>query len=125
MENNERKFDLEERLIQFAGKVIHIVDKLPKGLAAKHLAGQLVRSGTSPALNYAEAIGAESKNDFVHKMSIVLKELRETNVCMRIIQGQNYLDESLVKTVGSECAQLVLIVSKSIRTTKANMGNKA
>ncbi|MCK6695915.1 MAG: four helix bundle protein, partial [Thermoanaerobaculia bacterium] len=87
MDDKERKYDLEERLIAFAGLVIAVVKKLPKDLAAKHLAGQLVRSGTSPALNYAEAIGAESKADFVHKMGVVLKELRETRVCLRIIHG--------------------------------------
>lgn len=77
MEKEERKYDLEDRLVEFAGKVIDVVNKLPKELAAKHLGGQLVRSGTAPALNYAEAVGAESKADFIHKMGIVLKELRE------------------------------------------------
>jgi hypothetical protein len=62
MENSERKYDLEDRLVEFAGMVIEVVEKLPKTLAAKHLGGQLVRSGTAPALNYAEAVGAESKD---------------------------------------------------------------
>jgi four helix bundle protein len=121
MKNNERKYDLEDRLVEFAGKVIDVVEKLPKHLAAKHLGGQLLRSGTSPALNYAEAVGAESKADFVHKMGIVLKELRETRVCLRIIGGQKYLDETALAPVLDECAQLVFIVSKSVKTAKENM----
>jgi four helix bundle protein len=121
MKKEERKYDLEDRLVEFAGKVIDVVEKLPKNLAAKHLGGQLVRSGTSPALNYAEAVGAESKADFVHKLGVVLKELRETRVCLRIIQQQKYLDETMLDMVLDECAQLVFIVSKSVKTTKENM----
>lgn len=122
MENTERKYDLEDRLVEFAGQVIDVVNKLPKELAAKHLGGQLVRSGTSPALNYAEAVGAESKADFVHKMGVVLKELRETRVCLRIIRRQKYLDDAAIDAVLNECAQLVFIVSKSVKTAKENMG---
>lgn len=122
MENNERKYDLEDRLVEFAGKVIDVVKKMPKDLAAKHVASQLARSGTSPALNYAEAVGAESKADFVHKMGVVLKELRETRVCLRIIRRQKYLEEVELDIVLDECAQLVFIVSKSVKTAKENMG---
>ncbi|MBK6930726.1 MAG: four helix bundle protein [Saprospirales bacterium] len=120
MEKTERKYDLEERLVLFAGKVIAVVNQLPKNLAAKHLGSQLLRSGTAPALNYAEAIGAESKADFVHKMGVVLKELRETRVCLRIIQGQQYLDPATLDPALDECAQLVFIVSKSVKTAKGN-----
>ncbi len=122
--NMERKYDLEERLIKFAGLVIDVVEKLPKNLAAKHLAGQLVRSGTSPALNYAEAVGAESKADFIHKMGVVLKELRETRVCLTIIKHQNYVDSAVLAKALDECAQLVFIVSKSVKTAKGNLANK-
>jgi four helix bundle protein len=118
MEPAERKYDLEERQIKFAGQVIFIVDKLPSGIAAKHLAGQLTRSGTAPALNYAEAISAE--RDFVHKMGIVLKELRETKVCLRIISNQQYLQDTLVQNAGNECNELVLIIAKSTWTARAN-----
>jgi len=117
----ERTYDLEKRLIRFAGMIISIVEKLPKSLAAQHLAGQLVRSGTSPALNYAEAVGAESKADFIHKMGIVLKELRETRVCLVIIHQQRYLNDEEMLPVGKECAELVLIVSKSVKTAKGNV----
>jgi four helix bundle protein len=120
MELAERKYDLEERLIKFAGQVIFIVDKLPSGIAAKHLAGQLARSRTAPALNYAEAKGAESKRDFVHTMSTILKALRKTKVNLRIIHDQQYLQDTLVQNAGNECNELVLIIAKSIRTARAN-----
>jgi four helix bundle protein len=79
------KFDLEERLIKFAVLIIRIIETMPNTKAGVHLGGQLLRSGTSPALNYGEAQSAESRNDFVHKIKIVLKELRETLVCLKII----------------------------------------
>ena len=69
--------ELEDRLINFAAVVIDMVDMLPASIAGKHLAGQLIRSGTSPALNYGEAGGAESRKDFIHKNKVVLKKLRE------------------------------------------------
>ena len=74
----ERRYDLEERLIEFASQIIDITEMLPKTLAGNHLGGQLLRSGTSPALHYGEAQAAESPADFIHKMKVCLKELRET-----------------------------------------------
>ena len=79
------KFDLEERLIEFAVLIIEIVNEIPSSKAGNHLSGQLVRSGTSGALNYGEAQSAESRRDFIHKMKVILKELRETLVCLKII----------------------------------------
>ena len=78
------KFDLEDRLIDFAVVIINFVETLPNRKAANHLGGQLLRSGTSPTLNYGEARSAESRNDFIHKMKICLKELRESYNCLRI-----------------------------------------
>jgi len=75
------KFDLEERLINFAVMIVRICESI----AANHLAGQLIRSGTSPSLNYGEAQSGESRKDFIHKIKIVLKELRETYACLKII----------------------------------------
>ncbi len=69
--------ELEDRLINFAAVVIDMVGMLPASIAGKHLAGQLIRSGTPPALNYGEARGAESRKDFIHKNKVVLKKLRE------------------------------------------------
>ena len=74
------KHDLEERLIDFAVTIVEIAETMPDSKAANHLAGQLLRSGTSPALNYGEAQSAESRKDFIHKIKIVLKELRESIV---------------------------------------------
>ena len=117
---SERKYDLEPRLIEFACLVIDVVEKLPKNIAAKHIGGQLVRSGTSPALNYGEAQGAESKQDFIHKMGIVLKELRETKVSLKIIQLRRWIDAALVSKALDENVQLIAIVAKSIKTAKGN-----
>ncbi|MBN4065701.1 four helix bundle protein [Candidatus Amoebophilus asiaticus] len=73
----EKKYDIEERLIDFSVEIISFFESLPNTKSAAHLGGQLLRSGTSPALNYGEAKSAESKNDFLHKMKVCLKELRE------------------------------------------------
>ena len=80
-----KKFDLEERLINFSVLIVEIVESMPKTRAGNILAGQLIRSGTSTALNYGEAQSGESRKDFIHKIKIVLKELRETFVCLKII----------------------------------------
>ena len=74
----EKDFDLEDRLIDFAVRTIQLTESLPKTKAGRHIAGQLIRSGTSPAPNYGEAQGAESRSDFIHKMKVCLKALRET-----------------------------------------------
>ncbi len=81
----ERKYDLEQRLIEFAVAIIRITESLSNTRAGNHLAGQLVRSGTSPALHYGEAQSAESRDDFIHKLKILLKELRESKNAMQII----------------------------------------
>lgn len=112
---NYRKFDLEERLFDFGVLIIEASERLPKTAAGKHLADQLLRSGTAPALVYGEAQAAESKKDFVHKMKIVLKELRETSINLRVLLKANMLtDEPLL----SESRQLVAIFQKSIDTAK-------
>lgn len=73
-------YDLQDRLISFAVRVMNVVEALPNDRIGNHVAGQLLRSGTSPAPNYGEAQSAESRKDFVHKIKISLKELRETHV---------------------------------------------
>jgi len=85
MSEGNKKYDLEERLIQFALLIIDIVEMLPNTRAGNHIAGQLIRSGTSPAFNYGEAQVAESRDDFIHKMKICLKELKETHIAVQII----------------------------------------
>ncbi len=112
--------ELEERLLNFAVCIGKIVDRLPDTRLGRHVAGQLVRSGTSPAPNYAEACAAESRKDFVHKLGIVLKELRETRVWLRYILKAELLPETEVSTDLDECDQLCKIIGKSIVTTKSN-----
>ncbi len=86
-----KSYNLEERLIGFAMAIIKLADKMPDSYIGKHLQGQLYHSGTAPALDYGEAQGAESKADFVHKMQICLKELRETQICIKIINRANLI----------------------------------
>src|SRR5215212_7597371 len=87
---------LEERLIDFAVRIIKLSANLPKTSAGKHIAGQILRSGTSPAPNYGEARGAESRADFVHKIRIVLKELNETSIWLRVIERSQILNAELL-----------------------------
>jgi four helix bundle protein len=117
----ERKYDLEDRLINFAVRIVELVQELPEKKALIHLGGQLVRSGTSPALNYGEAQSGESRRDFIHKMKIVLKELRETSVCLNIIYrtGLAGNNEGL-EIVLRENNELIAIFVKSIQTTERN-----
>ncbi len=91
--SKEVEFDLEERLVDFAARCIKVAQSLPRSFSGQHLSGQLTRSGTSPALNYGEAQGAESRKDFIHKMRVCLKELRETRICLKIIIRSEMLSE--------------------------------
>ena len=118
------RYDLSERLVEFASNMIQIATALPSTFAGNHLANQLVKSGTSPALNYGEAQGAESRNDFIHKLKIALKELRETHCCLRIIQKQNWLKEDKLAKIIDENSQLIAILVKSIETAKSNNTNR-
>ena len=116
------KFELEERLISFAVLIIGIVNELPNSKAGNHLSGQLVRSGTSPALNYGEAQSGESRRDFIHKIKVVLKELRETLVCLKIIHRTKlYKSEKKMQTALKENDELVSIFVKSVDTAQKNI----
>ena len=108
--------DIQERLIDFAVGIIKLCSQLPKNQAAKHVAGQLLRCGTSPAANYGEARGAESTNDFVHKLGITLKELNESGIWLEIIKRSKMLPFSKIKSLTKECVELSKIISASIRT---------
>jgi len=116
------KTDLEDRLIDFAVLIIAIADGIPHSKAGTHLAGQLVRSGTSPALNYGEAQSGESRKDFIHKLKIALKELRETFVCLKIICKAKLSNSmpTLSKAL-RENNELISIFVKSVTTAQANM----
>lgn len=92
---------------------------MPRTQAGLHLAGQLLRSGTSPALNYAEAKAAESHRDFTHKIKLALKELRETWVNLRMTDGANlHPDRSAVAGSLAESNELVAIFTQSVRTAE-------
>ena len=117
----ERKYDLEERLIDFVLLVDAIIEKLPQTRLSNHLSGQMIRSSTSPALNYGEAQAAESQKDFVHKMQIILKELRETKVCLLIIKRKKYIDDIAILPVLNENDQLLAIFAKSVKTAKSKL----
>ena len=108
--------DIQERLIEFAVVIIQLTSQLPKTQAGKHISGQLLRSGTSPAPNYGEARGAESTKDFVHKLGVVLKELNESEIWLKIIIKSKLLQVINVKPVASECSELCKIIASSIRT---------
>ncbi len=112
--------NLEDRLLEFAVRVGKVVDALPKSRLGSHISGQLVRSGTSPAPNYAEACAAESKRDFIHKLGIALKELRETRVWIKLILKAELLSESQMSDMLDEVSQLCNILGKSVVTAKAN-----
>ena len=116
----ERKYDLEDRLINFGVVMIKTAENLPKSFAGNHLAGQMIRSGTAPALHYGEAIAAESRNDFIHKMKIALKELRETNNCLKIINHLKWINEQSMLSELKECNELIAIFVKSITTAQKN-----
>ena len=108
--------EMEDRLIEFASRIIDMVEALPKTMAAKHLGGQISRSGTSPALNYGEAQAAESRDDFIHKMKICLKELRETLVCLKLISRQKWFSQSKLTPLVTENDELVSIFVASTKT---------
>jgi four helix bundle protein len=117
--NSVKRYDLEDRLIEFAIKIIELVEELPKNRAGNHIAGQLIRCGTSPALNYGEVQSAESQKDFVHKMKVILKELRETNICIKIIKRKPLIKQSQkLDSIVKECNELISIFVSSIRTAQ-------
>ena len=120
-DKKSRKYDLEDRLIAFAVRIINLADSLPHTNAGNHIAGQILRSGTSPAPNYGEAQSAESRKDFIHKMKISLKELRETKVWLKIIQKVFFSNNTeKVTDITKECDELIAIFVTSLKTTEKN-----
>ena len=112
-----RVFDLQDRLIDFAVRIIKLSNALPETRAGKHICAQILRSGTSPAPNYGEAQSAESKADFIHKLKIALKELRETEIWLKIIVRSGLIQplESLAPLL-KETDELIAILFKSVKT---------
>ena len=119
--SKDSTFDLEDRLVGFAARCIKVAESLPRSRAGQHLCDQLTRSGTSPSLNYGEAQAAESRKDFVHKMKVGLKELRESLICLKIIVKSGLLELTRLQSVMDETDELISIFVTSIKTAKQNM----
>jgi four helix bundle protein len=119
-ENDKKKGDtLSERLLDFTVQIIKLVNSLPKTIVGKHIGGQILRSGTSPGSNYEEARGAESRADFIHKLGVVLKELKETRFWLKVIYRTKILALQDVEPYIKECNELCAVIAKSIVTAKA------
>jgi four helix bundle protein len=118
--SSERRFDLEERLLEYAVRIIRLVDALPPTRAGRHVADQLLRCGTSPLANHGELQGAESRKDFVHKLGICLKEIREARRWLRLVHRVPLLTPAKVDPLIGETESLIKIFAASIRTAEKN-----
>jgi len=120
-----KNFDLEDRLIDFTIRISNVVDEIENSKLGNHIAGQLIRSGSAPALNYGEAQSAESRKDFVHKLKIVLKELKESRICLKIIERKPLIKNTKkLIPIMKETEELSAIIYRSIETAKLNMKKK-
>lgn len=120
--DEQRNYDLQERLIEFAVRALNVAEVLYDTRTGNHVADQLVRSSTSPAANYGEAQGAESRKDFIHKMKIALKELRETLVWLLIIQRKPLVDApDKLSSLIEENNEIISIFVVSITTAQKNL----
>ena len=119
MSNDRRIFDIEDRLVDFAVRIIRTAESLPKTRTGNHISGQIIRCGTSPAPNYGEAQGAESRSDFIHKMKVCLKELRETRIWLLMIVKANLIKPtSKLEPLINESNELISIFVTSVKTAK-------
>jgi len=115
----ERQYDLQDRLVEYAVRIIELSEALPETKAGKHVSSQILRSGTSPAPNYGEAQSAESRADFIHKLKISLKELRETEIWLKIIAKAQMIESvSQLAPLLQETDELIAILFKSIETAQ-------
>jgi four helix bundle protein len=117
---SESRFDLEERLLEFSARIIRLVDGLPNTRAANHIAGQLLRCGTSPLGNHGEVQAAESRRDFVHKLRICLKEFKETRRWLRLLQRSRLVPAPKMEPILQETEELIKIFAASVRTADKN-----
>jgi four helix bundle protein len=124
-DSQSRANELEERLIDFAVRIVKLSANLPRTSAGKHIAGQIMRSGTSPAPNYGEARGAESHADFVPKLRIVLKELNETSIWLRVIQRSQLLRKELIADIVGENRELCRIFTASLKTANSRVRTRS
>jgi four helix bundle protein len=112
--------DLAERLLEFGARMTRLVDSLPKTFSGKHIASQLFRSATSAGANYEEARGAESKADFIHKTSVVWKEIRESHYWLSLIHRSSLIKPTLIGKLLQEADELRKIFGKSLETARKN-----
>ena len=115
-----RRYDLEDRLIGFAVQICRLIERFPTTAVARHVATQLMRSATSPFANYGEAQGAESRPDFIHKLKLCLKELRETQAWLKFCDRMGFGTER-IEPARRECGELVAIFVASIRTARGKV----
>ena len=117
---NAQRFDLKERLLEYAVRIIRVADALPPSKAARDVSDQLLRCGTSPLANHGELQGAESRKDFIHKLDVCLKEIREARRSPRLIHRVPLLAAAKVERLRKETEALIKIFSASIRTAEKN-----
>lgn len=110
--------DLQDRLVNFAVEIVLLCDKIPRSFGCAHIAKQLARSGTAPPAHYAEARGAESDVDFLHKLKLCIKELNESQVWLKIILGAKLLPKTAIPSVLAECVELSKIINATITSVK-------
>jgi len=116
-----RKYDLEDRLVDYTCRMIDVVEALPNTRAGNYIAGQLIKSCHSPTFNYGETQAAESPKDFIHKMGVVLKELKECRTALKVIIKKELIKPiSKLNSVYKETEELIAIIAKSIATSKKN-----
>lgn len=116
-----KKYDLEDRFVDYTCRMIDVVESLPNTRAGNYIAGQLVRSCHSPTFNYGEAQGAESRNDFIHKMGVILKELKECRTALKIVIKKQMIKPVLkLDPIYKETEELIAIIGKSISTAQKN-----
>ena len=120
----DRKYDLEDRLVSYSCRMIDVVEALPNSKAGNYIAGQLIKSCISPTFNYGEVQGAESRRDFVHKLGVVLKELKECRSALKIIIKKGLIKPEKLDGVYKETEELIAIMAKSISTTNKNRVSK-
>ena len=125
-QKKERIFDLEERLLEYANNIIKVVEALPNTRSGNHIGNQLLKSGTEPYAHHGEAQAAESNSDFVHKMSIGLKELRESSRWLKLVEKSQMLKNKIewIDEMIAETEELIKIFFKSIQTAKSNIKKK-
>ena len=120
-----RKYDLEDRFVDYTCRMIDVVEKLPDTRAGNYIAGQLIRSCHSPTFNYAEVQAAESTKDFIHKMAVVLKELKECRTAIKIIGRKEMIKQlTELEAIFKETEELIAIIAKGISTARKNKGHK-